>query len=167
LIKRKTYNQIVDLYSDRIYTYLLKHLKDSNTAQDVTQDCFLQLWKHRKTIEEETVKAWLFKTAYNIMLNQIRKHKKLSYEATLNDNIMEDRKDDYETKDLLNQVFEFLTPHEKSLVLLKDVEGYNYQEIASMHDISLSSVKSHLFRARQKMKNAVSKLKATENNIQS
>ena len=122
MIKRKTYNQIVDLYSDRIYTYLLKHLKEVSTAEDITQDTFLQLWKHRKKINEETVKAWLFRTAYNTMLNHIRKHKNMSYEPTLKENVFVETRNEFETKDLLQQVFSFLSPQEKSLVLLKDIK---------------------------------------------
>ena len=72
MINRRSYNEIVKLYSDRIYTYLLKNTRDQSTAQDLTQDTFLQLWKHRKNVQETAVKAWLFRTAYNLMLNFLK-----------------------------------------------------------------------------------------------
>lgn len=163
MVRRKAYNEHVDTYSDRIYTYLIKHLGDVNSAQDLTQDTFLQLWKHRKKVENDSVKAWLFRTAYNSMLNHIKKHKRTAYAPELHENSSIDNYSSYETMDLLNEAFEQLNPVEKSLVLLKDSEGYSYDEISQMHDISLVNIKSKLFRARKKMRIHLEKLQSLEN----
>jgi RNA polymerase sigma factor (sigma-70 family) len=153
MISKKTYQQLISQYSDRIYTYLAKNMKDKSMAEDLTQDCFLKLWNNRLFLNEPVAKTWLFKTAYNSMLNYLRKNKRLSFDT---DSLDRDNQisNPYfpDTQDLLNHIFEQLTTEEKTIILLRDQEGYTYEEIAKIMDISDSGVKTKLFRARQKFK---------------
>jgi RNA polymerase sigma-70 factor, ECF subfamily len=79
MITPKTYSKIIHLQSDAIFNFLNKNLKNRATAEDLTQECFLKLWKNSLFLKEEVAKSWLFKTAYNLMLNHIRDNKKLIF----------------------------------------------------------------------------------------
>lgn len=155
----KTYNNIVKNYADRIFTYLLKSLKDYNLSEDLTQDTFVELWKHRKKINPESVKPWLYTTAYRKMLNHYRKHSKEQLGIDGIPIIIEaDCSRTMENQDLLNKAFLRLKPEQKSLILLKSIEGYNYKEIAEICDLPEKKVKDRLFKARQKLKKVVKEL---------
>lgn len=152
MIPKNTYTKIVKLYSDRIHSFIYKQLKDKAVAEDLTQECFLRLWKKSFFIQEITCKSWLFTTANNLILNHIRDNKKVNY----SDNVLDKRsfnlQDNYELKELLDNVFNFLDLEEKTIVLLRDSEGYSYEEIGKILDLSEANVKSKIFRARKHFK---------------
>jgi RNA polymerase sigma factor (sigma-70 family) len=155
MLNRKTYSKVVTQNSDRIYNYLAKQLKDRTIAEDLTQDCFLQLWKNRFLIKEEVCKSWLYKTAYNKMLNHIRDNQRIDFESEPINNSTTQFTSQIDTQDLLDHIFEQLSTEEKTLILLRDNEGYAYQEIADILELSPSNVKNKLFKARQKFKQKV------------
>lgn len=157
MINRKTYSRIVTSYSDAIYHYLAKQLKDKTIAEDLTQECFLKLWEKRVFLKEEVAKSWLYKTAYNKMLNYIRDNKKIDYTETYDSLQTYQFTNQIDTQDLLDQIFNLLTTEQKTLLLLRDNEGYSYQEISKIINTSESNVKNRLFKARQKFKQEVLK----------
>jgi len=92
----------------------------------------------------------MFRTGHNGLINFSNRYKKTVYDT---ENIPERGRVDsrYETKELIDKVLNQLPPIQKSIVLLRDLEGYSYQEIGDILDISESQVKVYLFRARKKM----------------
>ena len=162
MLSRKTYIKVVSQNSDRIYNYLAKQLKDRTIAEDLTQDCFLQLWKSRFTIKEEVCKTWLYKTAYNKMLNYIRDNQRIDFKSELINNSTTQFATQQDAQDLLDHIFEQLTTEEKTLILLRDNEGYAYQEIGDILGLNITNVKNKLFKARQKFKQKVLTLQEQE-----
>ena len=69
----KEYNACVDVFSDRVYAYALKLLRDTALAEDLVQDVFERLWLKRENVEFEKAKSYLFRSTYNGMIDWSRK----------------------------------------------------------------------------------------------
>ena len=78
------YNLAVDNYSDRLYRFVLKSIKDVHAAQDIVQDSYEKLWKNRENVDGKKVKSYLFTTAYHTMIDRIRKEKRSTFSEELN-----------------------------------------------------------------------------------
>lgn len=133
---------------------MLKSVKDTNTAHDLVQDCFMKLWENRKKIRVSTVKSWLFTTSYHLMINYLKKYKRNVYPEQLPQTGKYDAMR-YEWKEIVEICLEMLTPEQKSVLLLYDYEGYSYKEIMEITSMTESQVKSLLFRARKKIKDNI------------
>ncbi len=157
----KSYNQAVQDYSDRLYRFIIKNLnKDVETARDIVQNCFESLWKKRKDVSPEKVKSFLFQVAHNQIIDVYRKSGRMLYVENYHENALSDAPRTNDTKELMHKVLEQLPSIQRSMILLKDYEGYSYAEIAEIIQVSEGQVKINLFRARKKIKNL---LKSNQN----
>jgi RNA polymerase sigma-70 factor (ECF subfamily) len=150
----RDYNECVTNYSDNVYRFILKNLRHEEDARDVVQSAFEKLWLHRAEVDAAKSKSYLFTIAYNQMIDHIRKGKKVQLketfaetEAVTGDSVGN------ELKRILEEALNTLSETQKSLVLLKDYEGYSYEEIGVITGLSESQVKVYLHRARVHLKN--------------
>lgn len=147
------YNFSIDQHSDALYRFAVHFLKDSEDARDVVQDTFEKLWLNKDKVEKEKVKSWLFTCAHNAMLNQVSRKKRqqthLDSQAVHKSQAPDSS---FESKQVIDQLVSSLPPIQKSILLLRDLEGYTYEEIGAMLSIPPSQVKVYLFRARLKIK---------------
>jgi len=155
MIREKEYNAAVKEYAKNIFRYLHKSLKDAEACNDLVQDCFLKLWQHKDRVDKTKIKSWLFSVAHNGMLNYIKSRSKNIGLDFQHENIEDITYTDYDLKEILDKSLNELSPLNKSIVLLRDLEGYNYKEIGEILDLNESQVKVYLFRARQKMKTSI------------
>ena len=150
---RKEYNIAVSDYSSRLFGYALKYLKNNEDANDIVQDVFEKLWKNRKKVEVEKAKSWLFTCAHNALLNMIKKNSRISYREN---NTLQPNENchttSFEMREVIDKSLSLLPPIQKSIILLRDLEGYNYNEIGEILNLSEAQVKVYLFRARNKVK---------------
>jgi RNA polymerase sigma-70 factor (ECF subfamily) len=152
----KAYNECVDNFADGVYRFIIKNIRHAEDAQDIVQSAFEKLWVNRAQVLPEKAKSYLFTVAYHQMIDHIRKSNKmpLSDEASIPHQPINQAQT--ELKELLMRAVNELNPTQKSLVLLKDYEGYSYQEIAEIMNLSDSQVKVYLHRARIILKNKLS-----------
>mgnify|MGYP000899635584 FL=1 len=152
----KAYNECVDNFADGVYRFIVKNIRHTEDAQDIVQTAFEKLWVNRAQVLPEKAKSYLFTVAYHQMIDHIRKSNKmpLSDEASIPHQPINQAQT--ELKELLMRAVNELNPTQKSLVLLKDYEGYSYQEIAEIMNLSDSQVKVYLHRARIILKNKLS-----------
>ena len=152
----KDYNDCVDNFADGVYRFIVKNIRHAEDAQDIVQSAFEKLWVNRAQVLPEKAKSYLFTVAYHQMIDHIRKSNKmpLSDEASIPHQPVNQAQT--ELKELLMRAVNELNPTQKSLVLLKDYEGYSYQEIAEIMNLSDSQVKVYLHRARIILKNKLS-----------
>ncbi len=150
------YNECVDNFADGVYRFIVKNIRQQEDAQDIVQSAFEKLWVNRAQVLEEKAKSYLFTVAYHQMIDHIRKSSKMTMveeTAIPQQNITQQ---DTELKQILMRAVNELNPTQKSLVLLKDYEGYSYQEIGEIMNLSESQVKVYLHRARLILKNKLS-----------
>jgi RNA polymerase sigma factor (sigma-70 family) len=153
ILKRHEYNIVVQTQSNKLYGYALKFLRSSEDAEDIVQDVFEKLWINRKKVEVEKAKSWMFTTAHNAMLNLINKKQRTQFPG--NENLPENSRKEvsvFESKQVVDRAVNILPPIQKSIILLRDLEGYSYDEIGDILALSSSQVKVYLFRARNKIR---------------
>ncbi len=154
---RKEYNQAVQLYSDNIYRFVLKNLRDADSARDVVQETYAKVWQKVDDIDFLKVKSYLFTTAYNTMIDLIRREeRRRAYVPDSRQSVSHNLFDDLQ--EVLSQALATLPEQQQSLVLLRDYEGYSYEEIGQITNLSESQVKVYIFRARQALRNYICSL---------
>lgn len=159
---RKEYNKAVQDYSDKLFGYCLKFLRNNEDANDAVQEAFEKLWKNRKKVDFEKVKSWLFTTAHNGMVNWVTKNNRMRPAEEKDFDKKQYVESQYENAELIEKLLVTLPPVQKSVILLRDLEGYSYDEIGQMLDLNASQVKVYLFRARKKIKKQLKELKVLE-----
>jgi RNA polymerase sigma factor (sigma-70 family) len=144
----KEYNLCVNQYADNVYRFIVKNLRHEEDASDIVQSAFEKMWRNRESVDNTKSKSYLFTVAYNQMIDHIRKVKRIE----LKDSFLEDGKSveqgNSRMKQTLMEALNRLNETQKSLVMLKDYEGYSYEEIGEIMGLNSSQVKVYLHRAR-------------------
>lgn len=152
-MKRKEYDIAVSEHANNLYGYALKFLRSEEDAKDIVQDVFERLWVNRRNVEFAKAKSWMFTTAHNAMINFLNKKGRLHLSAEMqafdSGRAFSSR---FESKEIVDMAVSILPPLQKSVILLRDLEGYSYKEIGEILELSDSQVKVYLFRARKKIK---------------
>ena len=144
----KEYNKCVNAYADNVYRFILKNLGHAADAEDIVQGAFEKLWCNRLQVENDRCKSYLFTIAYHQMIDHIRKTKRVSFKESFSESALVYNQPQNDAKKILQEALNKLNATQKSLVLLKDYEGYSYQEIGLITNLSESQVKVYLHRAR-------------------
>ena len=150
------YNKAVAEYSDRIYRFVLKSMGDQERSKDVVQDCYEKLWISVEEIDYSKAKAWLFSTAHNAMIDIIRKEKWIVPDDSPREDIYEQGYTDL--NEILHKCLGNLSESWRSVILLRDYEGYSYKEIGEITGQSEAQVKINIYRARMAMRKMIGKL---------
>lgn len=152
------YNKSVDLYSDNAYRFILKNLRDEEKAKDIIQDTYEKLWLNYKDVNFQKVKSYIFTTAYRTMIDNIRRDKKQGdYNNVKEDKYAHDEQYS-DLQEILHQAVQQLPEIQRSVVMLRDYEGYSYKEIADITNLNESQVKVYIYRARMFLKNYIGKM---------
>ena len=149
----REYNECVTRYADNVYRFILKNLRHTEDARDVVQGAFEKLWRNRQEIEAEKSKSYLFTIAYHQMIDHIRKVKRITLKESFGETAGIVNRPANNLKKVLEEALDTLSETQRSLVLLKDYEGYSYQEIGVITGLNESQVKVYLHRARIQLKN--------------
>ena len=149
------YNNCVDQHADGVYRFILKNLKDEQDAQDVVQDAFEKLWINHRKLDSKKAKSYLFTTAYHTMIDHIRKYRNLCSIEDIPETSNDTFHDYSDLKEVLDEALEKLNDVQRSVILLRDYEGYSYQEIGEITNLNESQVKVYIYRARLFLKNYI------------
>ena len=119
----KEYNQSVDWYSDHVFRFILKNIKDQERARDIVQDSYEKLWRNAENVNSGKVKSYLFTTAYHTMIDVLRKNKRQTYMEDYQ--IPEDTHHEQysDLAEILNEAVKQLPEIQRSVILLRDYEG--------------------------------------------
>lgn len=149
----RDYNECVRNYADNVYRFILKNLRHEEDARDVVQSSFEKLWRNRQEIDAEKSKSYLFTVAYHQMIDHIRKVKRIHLKEEFAEESRISNRPANNLKKILEEALNTLGETQRSLVLLKDYEGYSYEEIGIITGLNESQVKVYLHRARVQLKN--------------
>lgn len=145
------YNTCVREWSDAVFRFACKCTGNQEDARDVVQNSFAVLWEKKKDVVPAKAKAFLFQVAYRQSIDLYRKQNRISYKEEVEDaRVVATTNSDL--KKVLDRALSKLDDQSRALVLLKDYEGYNYNEIAHITGLSDSQVKVYLHRARKTLK---------------
>jgi RNA polymerase sigma factor (sigma-70 family) len=154
----KEYNQSVDLYSDKVFRFILKSIRVEDRARDIVQDSYEKLWRNAENVNAEKVKSYLFTTAYHTMIDVLRKENRQTY---LEDYQIPEETHQEQYSDLaeiLNGAISQLPEIQRAVILLRDYEGYSYKEIGDITTLNEAQVKVYIYRARVFLKNFIGKM---------
>jgi RNA polymerase sigma factor (sigma-70 family) len=145
------YNTCVREWADALFRFACKCTGNQEDARDVVQGSFEVLWQKRKDVAREKAKAFLFQVAYRQSVDNFRKQSRITYkEQPEDDTILPAGQTDL--KRVLDRALTRLDEQSRALVLLKDYEGYRYDEIAQITNLNETQVKVYLHRARKVLK---------------
>ena len=152
------YNDCVRLHADGVFRFIVKNLRHEEDARDVVQTAFEKLWRARADVDTEKSKSYLFTVAYNSMIDHLRKVKRIYLKEEFKEETKVSYRQVNNAKAVLEEALAKLSETQRSLVLLKDYEGYNYEEIGQITGLSSSQVKVYLHRARIQLKEYLVKI---------
>lgn len=152
------FNTCVDQYSDNLYRFILKHIKDTDVAKDIVQDTYEKIWRKVNDIESTNAKSYLFTTAHHTLIDYTRKAKKQGDYTEAVEQKLNHSTQYTDIRQVLNSALDKLPEIQKSVILLRDYEGYDYAEIGKITNLNESQVKVYIFRARAFLKNYIGNL---------
>jgi RNA polymerase sigma-70 factor (ECF subfamily) len=163
------FNQLVLAYQQMAYNVAYRILSNPDAAMDATQDAFLRGFQGLSRFRGGSFRAWVLRIVTNCSYDQLR-YKQRRPSASIDDLVEEEEHstllqsddeapEDYiERRELsreLQQAMDSLPEDQRLTLILSDIEGLNYQEIAETTLVSLGTVKSRLSRARAKMRDCI------------
>ncbi len=149
----KDYNECVTMYADKVYRFILKNLRNEEDTRDIIQTAFEKLWRNRNEVNTEKSKSYLFTIAYHQMIDHLRKVKRVQLKEEFSAEARVHNRPVENLKKILEEALMRLNETQRSLVMLKDYEGYSYEEIGEITGLNESQVKVYLHRARLQLKN--------------
>lgn len=155
---RNEYNNCVKEHADGIFRFVLKSIANREDANDIVQNTFEKLWKNREKVDAKKSKSYAYTIAYHDMIDLTRKQKFVGSYENAPERIERDFQNQLEAKELIDKGLAELSDIQQRLILLRDYEGYTYDEIAEISELSISQVKVYLFRGRKKLQQAIKRL---------
>ena len=168
----RAFEQIVLQTERAVYNLALSIVKKKEDAEDVTQETYLRLWRAANELKlESSLKLYILRTARNLALDLIRKNSKRDeidtvildaegeFEIDIADDSPDSRPDESYLrkieKEVVRQSIEELPSAAREIIVLRDIEGLSYAEIAEMLGLTEGTLKSKLFRARERLRKII------------
>jgi RNA polymerase sigma-70 factor (ECF subfamily) len=163
------FEELVVIYQDRVFTHCCHLTGNRDDGQDLAQDVFVQAFKSIKSFRfKADFGTWLHRIAVNSWINQVRKQNKISFifldepiknlngeakrELAAVDEPLDMQVERQEFLSIIQSALNNLSPEYRVVLVLREIEGYSYEEIMKMLNCSLGTVKSRLNRARRALK---------------
>lgn len=147
-------------HADRVYALCLRMTADPERAEALVQDVFVRAWRRLDTFRGDSrLSTWIHRLTVNLVLDRRRaaKRRRAREEgADSADYLGAVRRASPETRMDLERAIADLPEGARTMLVLYDIEGYTYEEIAEMTDVALGTVKSQLHRARRLLREALS-----------
>lgn len=159
-MNEEQYHHCIRAYSDTLFRFALKNLKDRDEAKEIVQSSFEKLWIRKENVDATGAKSYLFTMAYNSMVDYWRRMKRMS---EIDENIVQQttKPSEYRgLKEIINRALEQIPEIQRTVILLRDYEGYSYEEIGGITGLNESQVKVYIFRGRQTLKTIIGSLEA-------
>ena len=154
------YNNCVEEHADGLYRFILKNIRNEDKASDIVQDSFEKLWKKVEDVDPKKAKSYLFSTAYHTMIDGIRKERKLEDFSQVRQDRHSHEEQNSDLQEILHKALAKLSEIQRTVILLRDYEGYSYGEIGEITGLNEPQVKVYIYRARVFLKNYIGSLQA-------
>ena len=168
----EAFNQLVLKYQDMMYRISLRTLNDESAADDATQNAMIQAYRNIKSFRGGSFRSWLARVTVNASYDEMRRWRRqagVSFDQENQDGEMietmpwmidlsagpEERFDSVELRDALQECVKSLNSDYRLVVVLVDVEGMSYEEVARVANIPVGTVKSRLARARGQLRKSL------------
>ena len=170
------FEELILKHEKIVYNVALRMMNHSEDAKDISQEVFLKAYKNMKNFDERSMfSTWLYRITTNTCIDEMRKRKgKQSYsleeeleneEGSMQRQIADEGETPEESllreerKSELLQALDTLSEEHKAAVILRDIRGLSYEEVAEIVDLPMGTVKSRISRARNQLKNEILKIR--------
>lgn len=150
---------VVARYADVVYTMAFRLTGDDEEARDLAQDVLIRLHKGLRRYREGNFEGWLYRTTVNAFRDRLRKRKRLREDILPEEppsmrtgRIVEEALQQRELQDFVQKSLVKLPPEYREAVVLRDLEGRSYEEIADILDIPSGTVRSRIHRGREQLR---------------
>jgi RNA polymerase sigma-70 factor (ECF subfamily) len=159
-LKNVIYDELVRRLKDRLYGYAMYMLHNPQDAEDVTQEALLRLWTHFDEVRLPRARGWALRVTRNLCLDQLRRRRTagrrdLTVDTEVTEAVADDRQPDppraTDARQLharLEEAMKRLPEKQRSVFVLREIQGLKYHEIAQALELPINSVKVYLMRAR-------------------
>ena len=166
-MKEDEFLELVERYKDHIYRHAFYLLGNSEDAEDITQETFIKAWEQRGRLRHKTVRSWLLKCAQNLCFNLLKRQKfqepltigdETELETLLHthshrsnpspDELVEKE----ELKEMVQGAIKKLPPELRAVIIMRELEGMSYKEIAKVLNRPVNTVKGRVSQARKKLR---------------
>lgn len=170
------FEQLVEKYERRVYNHCLRMTNDAEESHDLTQEVFLKVFRNILNYQPNySFYTWLYRITVNCCIDHIRKKKRNIQGISLSNPFPDENGESGKEQDIPDTTFfpedhlatlqlrshlraaiEQLSEKLRMIIILKEIEGFSYEEIAEILSCSRGTVKSRLFRARERLKEILS-----------
>jgi len=159
-----TWQEVVEQHSARVYRLAYRLTGNVHDAEDLTQEVFVRVFRSLSTYTPGTFEGWLHRITTNLFLDQVRRKKRIRFDALADDADarMPGREpdpsrayDDTHLDDDIQSALDALSPDFRAAVVLCDIEGLTYEEIAATLGVKLGTVRSRIHRGRAQLRDAL------------
>lgn len=162
------FEELIRQYEKKVYTLCFRMCGNSEDAEEAAQDAFLALWRGIDRFRQESsLSTWIYRLATNACIDTLRRRKKQSGSVSLDDEELfvdavdtspqpQETVEHRETQKLLQVGLSALPEEYRKVLILREIEGLSYTEIAESASIELGTVKSRISRGRSLLRNFLS-----------
>lgn len=159
-----TWDEIVDQHGERVYRLAYRLTGNAADAEDLTQDVFVRVFRSLSTYTPGTFEGWLHRVTTNLFLDSARRKQRIRFDALSDERAARLRSSTGSAHDQLadrtfdadvEQALASLPPDFRAAVVLCDIEGLSYEEIAGILDAKLGTVRSRIHRGRAMLRESL------------
>ncbi len=157
----QAWDEIIEAYGERIYNLAFRFTGSSAEAEDLTQDIFLKLYRNLDRYRGDVpLAAWALRLSRNLCIDHYRHHRARRQMETVSDEVLrhmpssddlEQRSQKRERRRLVHQVLAEMSESLASVLMLRDLQGLSYNEIATFFEVPVGTIKSRLNRGRREL----------------
>lgn len=166
----KAFDELVNFYQNKVYTIAYRFMGNHADASDLAQDAFIKAYRSLLSFRgDSSFATWLYRIVTNVCRDELRKqsrYKKISLDDAMlysggnpsleaSEMTPEEYMESEEKKDLVQKHLNALSEDQRLILVMREIQGLSYEEIASFLDCTLGTVKSRLNRARQTLKTRI------------
>lgn len=161
----KAFKTLVDRYKQKAMRLAWRYTKDMDSAEDIVQEAFIQVWRSAHSFEgQSNFNTWFYRIIVNKSLNEIKKNKRYIFSELKEDTAiirMENTPMEKENtlQSAIQNAMQHLSKMQRIIFSFRHLDGLSTSEVSSVLNISEGSVKQHLFRAIKKLNKTLTEIK--------
>lgn len=156
----RAYGRLVQLYQSRLFNFVRSMVRNDELAEDITQEAFVKAFFNLKRLQNPgSFKSWLFRIANNGTLDYLRRKKfqLVDVDEQIHESYVDERDPErgaleYERLVHVRKALDRLKPEQKAILVMCDLQGLSYADIAAVLRVPFGTVQSRIFYARKKLK---------------
>jgi len=163
----QAFERLINRYKNPLYNFVYRYLQDRSAVEEVVQEVFLRIYKAApkyKIVKNTKVSTWIFKIAFNLSMNELKRRRRylrfIGDRAVEKEMFAEAKNPGFaETREVMESIMSgmrLLPENQSAALLLRVQQEFSYQEISEILNITVSSVESLIYRARQRLKQYIS-----------